>query len=112
MRIPPRPGPGGAWIRWLLGAWLLLGFGGALAKTYAAIDLKSALSEQTVEASSYCAGIFRVGLKDGTRREFGEIDLRLKTDPGPLGPRPEMPARCRAESEVTGQTSCPRALRC
>jgi cytochrome c len=75
----------------LVGAWLLPGVGGAFAKAHAAIDLKSVQSQQRVEAISYCAGRFRVRLQDGSRREFGEIDLRLKIDSGPLGPRPGVP---------------------
>ena len=78
-------------ITCLVGVWLFLGVGGAFAKAHAAIDLRSVPSQQRVEAIWYCAGRFRVRLKDGSRREFSEIDLRLKIDSGPLGPRPGLP---------------------
>jgi len=72
----------------LVAASLLLDVGG---KAHATLDLKGAPSQQRVEALSYCAGKFRVGFKDGSRREFSEIDLRLKIDSGPLGPRAGLP---------------------
>lgn len=75
----------------LVWVWLLLGVGGAFVKAHAALDLRSVPSQQRVEALSYCAGTFRLRFKDGSRREFSEIDLRLKIDSGPLGSRPGLP---------------------
>lgn len=68
-----------------------LGVGFAVAHEGRITDLKQLPPEHQVEAVGYCQGKYQVRLKDGTAREFGEFDLRLKTDSGPNGPRPGSP---------------------
>ena len=55
-------------------------------------DLKALSAEHQVEAVTYCKGIYKVMLRDGSTRHFPEFSLRMKTDGGHNGPLPGNPA--------------------
>ncbi len=55
------------------------------------LHLSDAPPDQQVEVLTYCNGIYRVITKEGTPVEYGEFDLRFKTDSGPDGPAPGTP---------------------
>ncbi|MFQ5658626.1 MAG: hypothetical protein ACE5G5_13880 [Candidatus Methylomirabilales bacterium] len=75
---------------------LSFGIGPAFAHGGRIVDLKAAPPDHQVEAVRYCNGEYSVKLKDGSTRQFGEFDLRFKTDSGPNGPKLGSPALIRA----------------
>jgi cytochrome c len=52
------------------------------------VDLKTVPPDHQVQAVTYCKGVYRLTLKDGSAAEFTEFNLRFKTDSGPNGPDP------------------------
>ncbi len=82
-------------MRTLLAIVLIVGWISAhrgLAQQREIPDLKALSAEHQVEAVTYCKGIYKVTLRDGSTRHFPEFSLRMKTDGGPNGPRPGNPA--------------------
>ena len=55
-------------------------------------DLKVLSGDRQVLSVSYCHGIYKVALKDGSARTFKEYDLAFKTDTGASGPAKGSPA--------------------
>ena len=55
-------------------------------------DLKALSAEHQLEAVTYCKGIYKVTLRDGSTHHFPEFSLRMKTDGGHNGPLPGKPA--------------------
>ncbi len=60
------------------------------------LHLADAPLDQQVEAITYCNGVYRVTMKEGSPVEYREFDLRFKTDGGSDGPAPGTPAVIRA----------------
>ena len=74
-----------------------VGMGTALAHQQGKkLHLSDAPADQRVEAITYCKGKYRVVTKEGSPVEYGEFDLRFKTDRSQNGPRPGAPVVIKA----------------
>jgi cytochrome c len=54
-------------------------------------DLKEAPDKRAVKRVEYRRGLYQLTFHDGNKLEVMEMNLRIKTDGGPRGPRPGRP---------------------